>query len=185
MAISALGLLAPLRKLGGSVADTIKAQDYVAIQRSTDRSDPRNEGTYLKSGFISDFKADMVSKLIDGFQPDPDRTTIVFFQHSGGAIGRVAPDATAFPHRHSKHNMFAVVSWNLDHDSAPHVRYVKDYLAKLEPYTDGYYTNEVGDEAQQIVDTNYQGNIGRLRVIKKKYDPGNLFRLNANVLPAA
>ena len=178
-------LLAPLRKLGGSVADTIAAQDYVAMQRSTDRSDPRNEGTYLKSGFISDFKDEMVNKLIDGFQPDPDRTTIVFFQHSGGAIGRVAPDATAFPHRHSKHNMFAVVAWNLDHDSAPHVRYIKDYWSGLEPYTDGYYTNEVGDEAQHVVDSNYQGNIGRLRTIKRKYDPGNLFRLNANVVPAA
>ncbi len=177
-------LIAPLRKLGTPIADTIKAQDYVAIQRSTDRSDPRNEGTYLKSGFVGDFKGAMIDTLINGFQPHPDRATIVFFQHSGGAIGRVAPDATAFPHRHSKQNMFAVVSWNLDHDAKPHVSYVKDYWAKLEPFTDGYYTNEVADEAQHIVDTNYQGNIGRLRVIKKKYDPGNLFRLNANVLPS-
>jgi FAD/FMN-containing dehydrogenase len=177
-------LLAPLRKLGTPIADTIKSQDYEAVQRSSDRSDPRNEGTYLKSGFISDFKADMIAALIDGFRPDPARGTIVFFQHSGGAIGRVAKDATAFPHRHSKHNMFAVVSWSLANDSAPHIRYVKDYWSSLERFTDGYYTNEVGDEAQPIVDDNYQGNIGRLRQIKKKYDPGNLFRLNANVQPA-
>jgi FAD/FMN-containing dehydrogenase len=176
-------LFAPLRKLGTPVADTIKAQDYVAVQKSTDRSDPRNEGTYLKSGFISDFKPDMVSALVDGFQPDPQRATVVFFQHSGGAIGRVAKDATAFPHRHSKHNMFAVVSWNLDHEAAPHIRYVKDYWGTLERFTDGYYTNEVGDEAQTVVDDNYQGNLARLRTIKKKYDPGNLFRLNANVQP--
>jgi len=65
------------------------------------------------------------------------------------------------------------------------VRYVKDYWSKLEPYTDGYYTNEVGDEAQSIVDGNYQGNLPRMRVVKKAYDPGNLFRLNANVAPAA
>jgi FAD binding domain-containing protein/berberine-like enzyme len=178
-------LLVPLRKLGTPVADTIKAQDYVAIQRSSDRSDPRNEGTYLKSGFISDFKGSMIDALINGFRPDPARATIVFFQHSGGAIGRIASDATAFPHRHSKHNMFSVVAWNLDGDAAPHVRFIKDYWATLEPFTDGYYTNEVGDEAQGIVDSNYQGNIGRLRTIKKKYDPGNLFRLNANVLPSA
>lgn len=178
-------LLAPLRKFGTPIADTIKPQDYVALQRSSDRSDPRNEGTYLKSGFISDFKDSMVSALVDGFQPDPERGTIVFFQHSGGAIGRVAVDATAFPHRHSKHNMFAIVSWKLDRDAAPHVRYVKDYWATLEPFTDGFYTVEVGNEAQSIVDANYQGNIGRLRTLKKKYDPGNLFRLNANVEPAA
>ena len=177
-------LLAPIRKLGTPIADTIKTQDYVAVQRSSDRSDPRNEGTYLKSGFISDFRAEMAGALMDGFQPDPARGTVVFFQHSGGAIGRVATDATAFPHRHSKHNMFAVVSWSLAGDAAPHVRYIKDYWSTLEPFTDGYYTNEVGDEAQPIVDDNYQGNIGRLRTIKKKYDPGNLFRLNANVRPA-
>ena len=38
--------------------------------------------------------------------------------------------------------------------------------------------------AQRVVDANYQGNLGRMRVIKKKYDPMNLFRLNANVQPA-
>jgi len=61
---------------------------------------------------------------------------------------------------------------------------VKDYWSKLEPFTDGYYTNETGDEGQRKIDDNYQGNLPRLRAIKKKYDPANLFRLNANVLPA-
>ncbi len=177
-------LLAPLRKLGTPIDDTIKGQDYVAVQRSSDRSDPRNEGSYLKSGFVGDFKAEMIRAVMDGFQPAPGRGTVVFFQQSGGAIGRVAKDATAFPHRLSKNNMFAVVSWSLADDPAPHIRYVKDYWSSLERFTDGYYTNEVGDEAQALVDDNYQGNIGRLRQIKKKYDPGNLFRLNANVQPA-
>jgi hypothetical protein len=35
-----------------------------------------------------------------------------------------------------------------------------------------------------VIDANYQGNLGRLREVKKKYDPTNLFRLNANVQPA-
>ena len=121
--------------------------------------------------------------LIAGFQPDPGRETTVFFQHSGGAIGRVAPDATAFPHRKSRLNMFAVVTWGLDRDGAPHTKYVKDYWAKLQNFTDGYYTNEVAGEPQRQVDENYQGNIGRLVQVKNKYDPTNLFRLNANVKP--
>jgi len=176
-------VLAPLRKLGTPLADTIKPVDYVQLQRAWDNTDPRNEGEYLKSGFINDFPSPLVSALIDGFQADPQRATTVFFQHSGGAIGRVAPDATAFPHRRSRLNMFAVVTWGLEHEAAPHVKYVKDYWSALQPFTDGYYTNEVANEAQRLVDANYQGNIERLVQLKNKYDPGNLFRLNANVKP--
>jgi hypothetical protein len=176
-------VLAPLRKLGTPLQGGIKSVDYVQLQRSGDRTDPRNEGEYLKSGFINDFPPALVSALLDGFRTDPGRGTIVFFQHSGGAIGRVAADATAFPHRSSRLNMFALVTWPLDQDSSPHVSYVKEYWSRLQPFTDGYYTNEVAFEPQKQVDENYQGNIGRLVQVKNKYDPTNLFRLNANVKP--
>jgi FAD/FMN-containing dehydrogenase len=177
--------LAPLQKLGAPLANTIKSVDYVALQRSWDNTDPRNSGEYLKSGFINDFPGELVEALARGFSPHPGRDTTLFFQHSGGAIGRVATDAMAFPHRRSRLNMFAVVSWPLSIDAAPHIQYVRDYWRTLEPFTDGYYVNEVAGEAQQVVDANYQGNLPRLRALKKKYDPTNLFRLNANVQPAA
>lgn len=175
---------APLRKLGTPLRDSIKSWDYVALQRSTDDSDPRNEGTYLKSGFIDAFPADLPGAIADGFQPDPLRNTVLFFQHSGGAIGRVPMEATAFPHRRSTHNMLTVVTWSLDDHAAPHMGYLRKYWSGLERYTNGYYTNETADEGQRVVDANYQGNLPRLRKIKTQYDPKNLFRLNANVLPA-
>jgi hypothetical protein len=81
--------------------------------------------------------------------------------------------------------MFAVVTWDIERDGAPHTAYVKNYWSKLEPFTDGYYTVEVANEPQRLVDENYQGNIGRLVELKTKYDPTNLFRLNANVKPKA
>ena len=108
----------------------------------------------------------------------------MFFQHSGGAIGRVPVEATAFAHRKSKANMFAVVSWPLDTDSTPHIDYVRRYWRDVEAATDGYYTNEVANEPQVQVNKNYQGNFPRLLEVKKKYDPENLFRLNANIAPA-
>jgi FAD/FMN-containing dehydrogenase len=177
-------VLAPLRKLGTPLADTVKAVDYVALQRSWDDTDPRNEGEYLKSGFINGFPPALVETIASGFAADAGRGTTIFFQHSGGAIGRVATDATAFPHRRSRLNMLASVNWPMTTEAAPHVRYIKDYWSKLEPFTDGYYTNEVADEGQPVVDENYQGNLPRLRQLKAKYDPTNLFRLNANVKPA-
>ena len=99
-------------------------------------------------------------------------------------MGDVAANAMAFPHRYAKHNMLTAVTWPLELDGRPHVNYVRSLWATLEPFARGYYTNEVHDEAQSVVDENYQGNIGRMRQVKKKYDPGNLFRLNANVEPA-
>ena len=177
-------MLAPIRKLGTPLQDTIRAFDYVALQRSTDNTDPRSEGIYLKSGFIDSYPAELVAAVAEGFQPDAGRGTTLFFQHSGGAIGRLPRDATAFPHRRSTHNMLCLVTWKLGDDATPHTSYLKKFWAGLERFTDGYYTNEVAEEAQRIVDDNYQGNLPRLRIIKRKYDPMNLFRLNANVVPA-
>ena len=176
-------VLAPIKKLGDPVFESVKAMDYVAIQRSWDDSDPRNTGEYLKSGFINAFPQSVADALVDGFEPSPDRDTTVFFQHSGGAIGRVPVEATAFAHRKSQANMFAVVAWPLDDDRSPHVDYIRRYWKDVESATDGYYTNEVGDEPQAQVNKNYQGNFARLLEVKKKYDPDNLFRLNANIAP--
>ncbi len=176
--------LARLQALGTPIASTIAAKDYVALQRSHDRTDPRNEGVYMKEGFIRDFQASMIATLLDGFEPHPDRSTTVFFQHAGGAFGRVDPAATAFAHRHAQHGMYSVVAWKLDGDAAPHTRYIKDYWKTLEPFTLGRYTNSLGDEPQQAVSDNYGIALPRLRALKKQYDPGNLFRLNANVEPA-
>ena len=176
-------LLAPLRKLGTPLTDTIGPMDYEALQRSGDVRDARNFGTYLKSGFLDDFPEALPATIVDGFRADPTRFTAVFFQHSGGAIGRVAKDATAFPHRSSRFNMLSAASWEIARDGAPHIAYGREYWARLEKYTNGYYTNEVANEPQRQVDENYQGNIGRLTQLKNKYDPTNLFRLNANVKP--
>jgi FAD/FMN-containing dehydrogenase len=178
-------LLAPISKLGRPLSDTIGPKDYVAVQRSGDQRDARNIGTYLKSGFLDTFPPGLSAAIVEGFQPHPERFTALFFQQSGGAVGRVPADATAFPHRASKFNMLSISSWDVSRDGAPHLAYGRKYWATLEKYTNGYYTNEVANEPQRQIDENYQGNIGRRTQIKNKYDPTNLFRLNANVRPTA
>ena len=177
--------LAPLRKLGTPLADTFKPVDYVQLQRRGDRTDPRTEDRSSRSGFVDTFDSKLAAALIDGFEPRPDRKITIFFQHVGGAIGRVPRDATAFPQRLATHNMLPSVAWPLGTDPAAHVRYFKEYWASLSGFTDGFYSNEGSDEPRAVIEANFQGNLKRLQHLKSKYDPGNLFRLNANISPSA
>jgi hypothetical protein len=178
-------VLGPIRKAGTPVHDGIKAVDYVAIQRAWDNADPRNTGSYLKSGFIDEFPDRLVDTILQNYKAFNERGTTLFFQHSGGAIGRVPTDATAFAHRKAIANMFAVVEWPMAEPRESHVKYIKEYWKDFEPFTDGWYTNDVDDQADKTVNRNYQKNYERLVQVKNTYDPTNLFRLNANVKPTA
>ncbi|MFC1740326.1 FAD-binding oxidoreductase [Pseudomonadota bacterium] len=174
-----------IKKVGTPVDDGTRSVDYVALQRSWDNTDPRNKGSYLKSGFINEFPDQLVSTIAQNYKTFNERGSTMFFQHSGGAIGRVPADATAFAHRKSIANMFAVVEWPMNESRDSHVRYIKDFWKEFEPFTDGWYTNEVDDHAENKVNRNYQGNYERMARVKNEYDPTNLFRLNANVKPTA
>lgn len=176
-------VLAPIYKAGTPIFDGIKAVDYVAIQRAWDDTDPRTSGSYIKSGFVDEIPDQLVSTIIQNFKTFNERGTTMFFQHSGGAIGRVASDATAFAHRKSVANMFAVVEWPMAESRDSHVKYIKEYWKNFETYTDGWYTNDIDEHSAKMVNSNYQGNFERLLKVKNQYDPDNLFRLNANVKP--
>ena len=54
----------------------------------------------------------------------------------------------------------------------------------MEPYTHGFYSVMAADQTNAEYNSNYQGNYARLLDIKRQYDPGNLFRLNANITPS-
>ena len=179
-------VLAPIRKLGKPIADTIQARDYVAVQRMHDRADPRNEGQLpqvrLHRRLQSGRAGRRDHRRLPGRSAARHGALLPAWRRRGR---RVPAEATAFPHRHATHNMLTAVTWPLDdRPDAAHGLPERPAGRSLERFTRGYYMNEVADEAQAVVDENYQGNIGRMRAVKKKYDPMNLFRLNANVQPA-
>jgi hypothetical protein len=177
------GIVGAIRKAGTPVFDNIAPVDYVALQKAGDIDDPRAKGSWMKSGFVSEITPAMIDAIIDGFEEHPDRGMAVWWQHAGGAINRVATDATAFPHRYVKHDTLFMMNWAIGVDPAPHVQWLREYFAAIQPYTHGFYTNDVMDESQRVVNRNYQGNYERLAHLKNKYDPTNLFRLNANIVP--
>ena len=174
--------LAPIRKLGTPLNDDIRKVDYVEAQRANDSGDNRAIASYLKGGFISKFPQELVSAIVDGIPPDPNRTTVLFFQHGGGATSRVAENATAFAQRDSIANMMAVAAWRTGQEPKAHIDATRKYWTTLEPFTRGFYVNDLAREASAPeINANWRGNYPRLVAIKKKYDPTNLFRLNANI----
>jgi FAD/FMN-containing dehydrogenase len=173
----------PIRKAGTAVFDDIGMIDYVALQKSSDVSDPRARGAYVKSGFTTGITQEAIADVVEGFEEHPERAMAVAFAHIGGAVGRVPADATAFAHRYAKHDLLAILDWPAGVDATAHVAWLKEYWATLEPHTYGFYTNDAFDQTQRRLRANYQGNYDRLLKLKDRYDPGNLFRRNANIEP--
>lgn len=177
-------VFAPFRAIGTPIMDTLKTWDYVELQRSGDNTEPRNDASYMKAGFINAVPDALIDAIATGLEPQDRRAVFVYCQQSGGAIGRIATGATAFAHRQSIANMFVIVQWPSEDEVGQHVDYIRRYWRDLEPHTDGYYTVDTADESRAVRHANYQGNFPRLMELKKKYDPSNLFRLNANINPA-
>jgi hypothetical protein len=108
----------------------------------------------------------------------------MLFLHGGGAISRTAASATAFSHRAALHDMIFIGSWPKGDQPSPHEEYIRQTWARLQPFTHGFYVNDMaGGVSPPEVAANYGRNAARLAALKGRWDPQNLFRLNANILP--
>jgi len=104
----------------------------------------------------------------------------------GGAMARVPVDATAFAHRTSPIMVNVVAIFGRPDESEVHGPWVEGFAGALHQGDDGAYVNFLGDEGEERIRAAYPGATwDRLRQIKSRYDPTNLFRLNQNIPPAA
>jgi len=172
-----------LASIGTPIANDIRPMDYVSMQKSGDISETRALGMYTKTGFIPSLPPELIDAIVEGFEAHPERSTTMGFQHCGGAIARVAADATAFPHRQILATMLLTSSWEATVDEVPHIAWLRQYWRSLEPHTRGFYTNDAIEESQRQIDDNYASNLPRLVTVKNRHDPTNLFRMNANIVP--
>jgi FAD/FMN-containing dehydrogenase len=176
-------LLAPLRRLGKPVVDTVSAKPYVEVQAATDALFPPGRGYYFKSGFVSSISPKLIDEIVERFQGAPPWLHNIPLLHAGGAMGRVKPDATAFWNRQARHDIAVWAAWDDRTESKRDVESVRSFWRVFEPYTQGYYINtDVPDDERRLRET-YGGNYARLVQLKNRYDPTNLFRLNANIRP--
>ena len=174
---------APLRKAGKVIHDEIDIIDYRDLQKSGDDDDPRGASQYLKGGYTINISDGLIDAIVDNLEAHPERGSMAFFQQAGGKINTIASDATAFPSRYAEHKLVTGSFWTVGVDTAPHMAWSRRYWKTVSPYTDGFYINDEFSESQKDVNLNFLGNYERLVEIKNKYDPTNLFRLNANIKP--
>jgi FAD/FMN-containing dehydrogenase len=178
-------VLAPFRAFGKPAFDKIGPMKYMALQTGGDESTAAGKRNYAKSGFTRELTPDLVEKFREGFLSAPrDRAIFAFISDVGGAVAKVPETATAFPNRGGRYWLAYMQAWTNPAEDAERMAIVRKAWAPIESYMDGFYTNlaasDVGDARYRA---NYGPNYDRLVELKTRYDPTNLFRLNANVVP--
>ncbi len=172
--------LAPLRRIGKPLKDGVGMVEYMATQTAGDRATAHGRRYYINTGMVGSHTPGLVDAMVESFRPLPGYT--LFSATAGGAVARVGEDATAWPHRRAETMIGIFVGWTDAAEDEAKIRVLKDWWSALEPHTGGYYENLHGETAGKTV-TNYGPAYDRLVGLKNKYDPTNLFRLNANIRP--
>lgn len=178
-------VLSPMRKFGPPVADTISTMSYLEMQRFFEPFFPPGRHTYVKSNFIRALDDAAIETLAEWSGKSPSTYSFApFFEHWHGAVSRVDVSDTAFPHRKYSWNMLLWSMWTDPADAQKNIQWTRQCWEAMRPHlVEGSYVNYVSDEGEAFARASYGPNYDRLVVLKNKYDPTNLFRMNHNVPP--
>jgi hypothetical protein len=158
---------------------------FLVINTLFDDLLPKGLLHYWKANVTSEISEEALAVHMEHGPKVPNIESGPFFFPINGACHRVGENDTAFAHRDMTFSLVIAGTWHDAADNDKNTAWVRDYYDALRPYSDeGGYINFMSGDDQDRAPSNYGANYRRLREIKAKYDPGNLFRLNQNVLPA-
>ena len=116
--------------------------------------------------------------------PELSSSSFMSTHYNGGALARRSEDATAMSHRQSPWNYAVTTTWGSAEDGTLLRRWQDEYLAELSDYAhDRFYVNYLNAEPEHIQSAYNPRTWQRLRALKSRWDPDNLFRENQNVPP--
>ena len=157
---------------------------YPALDSAFDALVPPGLQHYWKAAFVEELTDDAIAAHLEHGPRVPVVNSTMHLYPINGACHDVAADATAFGHREASFAPVIAGMWPDPADNARNTAWVKDYFAAVAPHSQaGGYVNFASSDDQQRVADNYGTNYARLREIKRRYDPTNLFRLNQNIAP--
>jgi FAD/FMN-containing dehydrogenase len=177
-------VLAPLRAFRAPAADAWQVRPLIEMQSLLDPSYPHGLWVHMRACDVARLDDGVLDVMVDhAGRIDSPRSTVTVW-HLGGAVARVEPDATAFGSREAGH----VVNITGATESAEGFEGVRDWVrahwTALVPYQQGVYVNFLMEEGQSRVRQAYgTARYERLRSVKRRVDPQNVFRLNQNIRP--
>jgi FAD/FMN-containing dehydrogenase/ubiquinone/menaquinone biosynthesis C-methylase UbiE len=178
-------LVRPLTEIGTPVMAAMGETTYGGLLKMFEDGASGQMGLRLRSGFVDGLDDDLIDTLIAQFATAPPAHCVVIINHLGGAMGRIAPDATAFPHRNETLALEMVGGWHGDLYAAETQQWVLDLWQAVQPHVNGAVpVSFLDDEGPARVKAAYGQNWDRLVDVKRRYDPTNLFRSNQNIPPA-
>jgi FAD/FMN-containing dehydrogenase len=179
--------LRPLREFKSPVLDSVGPTPYATHQALFDAAYPHGRRYYWKAWRLPPLTDDMIDVVIDQAERITSPLSAIPIFTLGGAVGRVAEDATAFVGRGAAHDINFVGSW-LPDDPEPelHKAWARAAWAAMRPFARGVYVNFLSDEPTHQVPVAYgDATYARLAAVKAEYDPSNVFHFNHNITPAA
>ncbi len=174
--------ISKFRSIATPYADMIRSMAYPEMF-------PPEEGEYhpvaaSRTMFIDHVTRSDAEMILNRLQSSDASMAVTQLRVLGGAMSRVPADATAFAHRSSRIMVNLAALYEKPDEKEIHEAWVTEFAAALRQSDNGAYVNFLADVDETQVRAAYPGSTwDRLRQVKAKYDPTNLFRLNQNIPP--
>lgn len=174
--------VAPLRALGSIIAEQVGPMPFPVVNTMFDELLHPGLRHYWKAHYFRELSDALISPFVEHGAKSPCIESGAFMYPVDGAPQRVPHDATAYAHRDAKFALVIDATWHGAADDARNIAWARAYHEALRPYSEeGGYVNFMTADDAHLVSANYGVVYDRLRTLKQRYDPHNLFRLNHNI----
>jgi FAD/FMN-containing dehydrogenase len=176
-----------IKDFGTPVLSNLGPISYSQQNAMLDAAYPRGALNYWKANFLSSLSDDAIDTIVECFATCPTPMGQILIEHFHGAVCRVPVGDTAYAQRAEGYNLVILSEWQDRALNERCIGWARDTYRALAPYmAKGRYLNYLEPEAAADgVAAAYGPNYARLRKLKAKYDPDNIFHVNQNIPPAA
>lgn len=142
---------------------------------------------YWKSAFVPELSRPVIAEIVDAVRSRPRGKTLILLEPLHGLVRRYGFDHAAFPQREARFHVSALGIWSEPADDEREIAWVRETHRRVAALgTTGTYSNYVAPDepADRATSTWPPEVLARLRRVKARLDPDNVFRSNLNITPA-